>query len=140
MLAHPATSVRGIHRSVPHDPLATPPIPLDAHPETVSYSIDVSAAAQRLLSQHQSLVILLALEILDAENHLVRRYASTDKPEPLEKIAAANPIPMYWVRPQQILSAASGMHRFVWDVHYPPPDALNHEFPISAIFWPLLTF
>jgi hypothetical protein len=75
----------------------------------------------------------VALEILDAENHLVRRYASTDKPEPLEKIAAANPIPMYWVRPQQILSAASGMHRFVWDVHYSPPDALNHEFPISAI-------
>ena len=25
------------------------------------------------------------------------------------------------------------MHRFVWDVHYPPPDALNREFPISAI-------
>jgi membrane-associated HD superfamily phosphohydrolase len=40
---------------------------------------------------------------------------------------------MYWVRPQQILSAESGMHRFVWDMHYPPPDTLNHEFPISAI-------
>jgi photosystem II stability/assembly factor-like uncharacterized protein len=75
----------------------------------------------------------VTLEILDADNHLVRRYSSTDKPEPLEKIAAANPIPMYWVRPQQILSAEAGMHRFVWDVHYPPPDALNREFPISAI-------
>jgi photosystem II stability/assembly factor-like uncharacterized protein len=75
----------------------------------------------------------VTLEILDGENHVVRRYASTDKPEPLEKIAATNPIPMYWVRPQQILSAAQGMHRFVWDVHYPPPSALNHEFPISAI-------
>jgi photosystem II stability/assembly factor-like uncharacterized protein len=75
----------------------------------------------------------VTLEILDAENHLVRRYASTDKPEPLEKIAAANPIPMYWVRTQQILSAEPGMHRFVWDMHYPPPSALNHEFPISAI-------
>jgi photosystem II stability/assembly factor-like uncharacterized protein len=75
----------------------------------------------------------VALEILDAENHLVRRYSSTDKPEPLEKIAAANPIPMYWVRPEQILSAEAGMHRFVWDMHYPPPAALNGEFPISAI-------
>jgi photosystem II stability/assembly factor-like uncharacterized protein len=75
----------------------------------------------------------VTLEILDADNHLVRRYASTDKPEPLEKIAATNPIPMYWVRPQQILSAEAGMHRFVWDVHYPPPDALSREFPISAI-------
>ena len=26
------------------------------------------------------------------------------------------------------------MHRFVWDLHYPPPDALEHEFPISAIY------
>jgi photosystem II stability/assembly factor-like uncharacterized protein len=75
----------------------------------------------------------VTLEILDAENHLVRRYSSTDKPEPLEKIAATNPIPMYWVRPRQILSGAPGMYRFVWDMHYPPPDALNHEFPISAI-------
>jgi len=25
------------------------------------------------------------------------------------------------------------MHRFVWDLHYPPPDALEHEYPISAI-------
>jgi len=26
------------------------------------------------------------------------------------------------------------MHRFVWDMHYPPPEALAHEFPISAIY------
>ena len=51
----------------------------------------------------------------------------------MEKIAAAHPIPMYWVRPPQILSAEAGMHRFVWDVHYAPPEALNREFPISAI-------
>src|SRR3989475_9070160 len=40
---------------------------------------------------------------------------------------------MYWVRPAQILSGAAGMHRFVWDLHYAPPDSLGHEFPISAI-------
>jgi photosystem II stability/assembly factor-like uncharacterized protein len=77
----------------------------------------------------------VTLEILDADNHLVRRYSSTDKPQSLERIAATNPIPRYWVRPQQILSAEAGMHRFVWDVHYPPPDALNREFPISAIVY-----
>jgi photosystem II stability/assembly factor-like uncharacterized protein len=74
------------------------------------------------------------LEIFDAQNRLVRSYASTDKPKPLEKIAAENPIPMYWVRPQQILSAEAGFHRFVWDLHYGPPDSLAHEFPISAIY------
>jgi len=76
----------------------------------------------------------VTLEIFDVANHLVRRYASTDKPKPLAKIASENPIPMYWVRQTQILSAETGMHRFVWDVHYPAPDSLSHEFPISAIY------
>jgi hypothetical protein len=26
------------------------------------------------------------------------------------------------------------MHRFVWDLHYPEPDVLEHEYPISAIY------
>ena len=42
-------------------------------------------------------------------------------------------MPMYWVRPTQILSGAAGMHRFVWNLHYTPPKALEYEFPISAI-------
>src|SRR6266478_765172 len=75
----------------------------------------------------------VTLEIFDSQNHLVRRYASTDKPESLEKTAGEHPIPMYWVRPTQILSGAPGMHRYVWDLHYAPPDSLGHEFPISAI-------
>jgi photosystem II stability/assembly factor-like uncharacterized protein len=75
----------------------------------------------------------VTLEILDAESHLVRRYSSADKPESLEKIAEENPIPMYWVRPTKILSGEAGMHRFVWDLHFAPPEALSHEFPISAI-------
>jgi photosystem II stability/assembly factor-like uncharacterized protein len=74
------------------------------------------------------------LEIFDAQNHLVRRYSSADQPKPMDKIAAENPIPMYWVRSQQILSSEAGFHRFVWDLHYAPPDSLNHEFPISAIY------
>ncbi len=75
----------------------------------------------------------MTLEILDEQERLVRRYSSADKPESMEKIAAEHPIPMYWVRPAQILSASPGMHRFVWDLHYAPPDSLAHEFPISAI-------
>jgi hypothetical protein len=74
------------------------------------------------------------LEIFDAQNHLVRRYSSSDQPKPMDKIAAENPIPMYWVRPQQILSSEAGFHRFVWDLHYAPPNSLHHEFPISAIY------
>ena len=75
----------------------------------------------------------VTLEILDASGELVRRYASTDKPPSMTKLAAEHPIPMYWVRPTQILSAQVGMHRFIWNLHYAPPEALEWEFPISAI-------
>jgi photosystem II stability/assembly factor-like uncharacterized protein len=75
----------------------------------------------------------VTLDILDPTGALIRRYSSTDQPLPMEELAAHHPIPMYWVRPRQILSAEAGMHRFVWDAHYPAPHALNMEFPISAI-------
>ena len=76
----------------------------------------------------------VTVEVLDEQSQVVRRYSSTDKPEPMEGIARENPIPMYWVRPMPILSREAGMHRFVWDMHYAPPEALEHEFPISAIY------
>ncbi len=75
----------------------------------------------------------VTLEILDARGEVVRRYSSTDAPIDMASTAKENPIPMYWVLQPQILSAAAGMHRFVWDLHYAPPDALDHEYPISAI-------
>jgi photosystem II stability/assembly factor-like uncharacterized protein len=75
----------------------------------------------------------VTLDILDDQGQLLRRYASTDKPPSMEKLVAGHPIPMYWVRPTQILSGEAGMHRFVWNLHYPRPEALETEFPISAI-------
>ena len=75
----------------------------------------------------------VTLEILDAAGSLVRRYSSADEPPSMDRIAAEYPIPMYWVRPPRILSVAAGMHRFVWDMRYAPPEALQHEFPIAAI-------
>jgi photosystem II stability/assembly factor-like uncharacterized protein len=75
----------------------------------------------------------VTLEIIDSSGEVVRRYSSADKPPSMEELASKHPIPMYWVRPTQILSAEAGMHRFVWDLHGAPPLALEHEFPISAI-------
>jgi photosystem II stability/assembly factor-like uncharacterized protein len=75
----------------------------------------------------------VTLEILDSAGAIVRRYSSADTPPAMDKIAGEHPIPMYWVRPTRILSAAQGMHRFVWDLHGEPPKSLNKEFPISAI-------
>jgi photosystem II stability/assembly factor-like uncharacterized protein len=73
----------------------------------------------------------VTLEVLDSAKKLVRRYSSDDKPEPIDPLAN---VPTYWIRPPQILAASAGMHRFIWDLHYPAPDALRHEYPISAIY------
>ncbi len=74
----------------------------------------------------------VVLEISDETGKLVRRFSSADKPEAVNEKDLV--VPAYWIRPPQLLSAESGMHRFVWNLHYPPPDALEHEYPISAIY------
>jgi len=73
----------------------------------------------------------VTLEVFDNARKLVRRYSSDDKPDPVDPLLN---VPTYWIRPPQILAANAGMHRFVWDLHYAPPDALRHEYPISAIY------
>ncbi|HEV2387823.1 MAG TPA: hypothetical protein VGS20_11275 [Candidatus Acidoferrales bacterium] len=73
----------------------------------------------------------VTLEILDAAGKLVRRYSSADKPTlpDVNQFAVAP----YWMEAPAELSAGPGMHRFVWDLRYPPPDAATHDFPIAAI-------
>jgi len=73
----------------------------------------------------------VTLEILNGKNHLVRRYSSSDKPEPVAEKELD--IPTHWVRPTPILSADAGPHRFIWDLHYPPPPGQTRTYPISAI-------
>jgi photosystem II stability/assembly factor-like uncharacterized protein len=74
----------------------------------------------------------VTLEIFDRSNNLVRRYASTDKPEEVNEKELN--VPLYWIRPPQVLSAGPGMHRLVWDLHYAPPMVLHHSYPIAAIY------
>jgi photosystem II stability/assembly factor-like uncharacterized protein len=71
------------------------------------------------------------LDILDEAGRTVRSFSSADSVEPIEKDLN---VPTYWVRPQQRVATGRGTHRFVWDLHYPPPKVLGHEYPISAIY------
>jgi hypothetical protein len=75
----------------------------------------------------------LTVEIMDAQGHLVRRFSSTDKPDVTEEELQKQLIPLYWVRQPRQLSTAAGMHRWVWDLHYPPPSATRHDYPIAAV-------
>lgn len=71
----------------------------------------------------------VVLEIKDASGKLVRRYSSKDT---LYRIPAGN-VPGYWIRPQEILSAKKGAHRFIWDLKYTPLD-VPASYPIGAVY------
>src|SRR5712691_1925526 len=58
----------------------------------------------------------LRLEVLNASGTVVRRYQSDDPPPP--PVPGRN-IPDYWIRPWRPLLATAGLHRFVWDLHFP---------------------
>ena len=73
----------------------------------------------------------VTLEIFDNADKLVRRYSSADPVDPIDPKLT---IPTYWVRPPQILSSAAGIHRFLWDMHYPPSPGSRVNFPMTAIY------
>ncbi len=73
----------------------------------------------------------VTLEIVDAGGSVVRKHASRDAL--FDPGAERVNFPRYWIRPPQRLSAASGFHRFVWDVRYPPPRTSQFSYPIAAI-------
>ncbi len=60
---------------------------------------------------------------------LIHTYSNKDT---LYKIGDVN-IPHYWIRPQQILSAEPGHHRFLWDMKYQPLN-IPASYPIGATY------
>jgi len=68
------------------------------------------------------------LEILNTKGELIRTFTSKDT---LYTIPEVN-IPLYWIRPQQILAATAGAHRFLWDMKYEPLN-VPAAYPMKAI-------
>jgi len=75
----------------------------------------------------------VTIEILDGHGKLVRKYSSNDAPEVTQDDLAKQHIPFYWIRMAKNPPATAGMHRWVWDLHYPAPVSTRHEFPINAV-------
>ena len=73
----------------------------------------------------------VTLAIYDSSNRLVRQYSSSDPVRPIDPHLA---IPRYWVRPPQPLSNQPGLHRFLWDMHYPPLPDRHLEYPMQAVY------
>ncbi len=59
----------------------------------------------------------------------MRRYSSSDVVAP---VADQENVPWYWIRPQRALPATAGMHRFTWDLRYPPLPEKAPSFSIAA--------
>ena len=81
----------------------------------------------------ESIAGQVTLEILDANDKLVRKYASTDVPYATQAELSKQLIPLYWIRMPKSLPADAGMHRWVWDLRYTTPAATHYEYPISAV-------
>jgi photosystem II stability/assembly factor-like uncharacterized protein len=75
----------------------------------------------------------VSIEIRTADGHLVRRYTNDDAPDISEEDLQKQLIPLYWVRMPRKLSTDAGMHRWVWDLHYPAPLTSHHDYPIAAV-------
>ncbi len=71
---------------------------------------------------------VVQLDIFNDKGALVRSFSNMDT---LYNIPDVN-IPLYWIRPQQILSAKQGAHRFLWDMKYNPLN-VPVEYPMTAV-------
>jgi photosystem II stability/assembly factor-like uncharacterized protein len=73
----------------------------------------------------------VTLEIRDSSGQVIRRFSSADAPAevPAERYFQAG-----WVKPQPVLSAAPGQHRWVWDLRRPRPKAVEYSFDIAAVW------
>ena len=61
----------------------------------------------------------VVLEIFDPAGDMIRRYSSEDRPQPVNPDTLN--IPLSWRPTPQPLSAAAGMHRWIWDLRPTPP-------------------
>ncbi len=76
----------------------------------------------------------LQLEIYDPEGKIIRAYSSAAQPEAQEQPLQ---IAEYWIAHPQPLAKGPGMHRFVWNLRYPDPQAVHvqtpYNYPMGAI-------
>jgi photosystem II stability/assembly factor-like uncharacterized protein len=130
-LFSPAPAFR-LRRSVNADTPLPPETPAGANPPAgaiLDYVLGTDTAGE------------VTLEILDPRGGRVRFFSSRaaerrasasdglDDPmqKAIEKAAETESFRADWLRPASPLPATAGMHRFVWDLRYPPPPALHYH-------------
>ena len=118
-LLRPATAVRTRWDNDQETPLP-PEVPAAPNPPdgAMFYYYLKSAASQPV-----------ALEIRDSQGNLIRRFSSQAPPPD----TVIKNVPDYWFSPLPHLPANAGLNRFVWDLHYDPPPALQYSYFGNAL-------
>jgi photosystem II stability/assembly factor-like uncharacterized protein len=117
----PAPAVR-VRFDNNHDTPLTPETPVGENPPegaVIDYWLGASAKGP------------VSLEIRDSNGAIVRRFSSDDT---AEKLPAERYFQAEWVKPQPLLSASPGEHRWVWDLRRPRPKAVEYNYDIAAVW------
>jgi photosystem II stability/assembly factor-like uncharacterized protein len=73
----------------------------------------------------------VSLAIYDPAGKLVRQFTSHEAPA---KLHTEPYFTEGWLPPVQELPNSDGPHRFVWDLRYPRPQAIEYDYSIAAIY------
>src|SRR5208337_3108382 len=73
----------------------------------------------------------ITLAIFDQNGQLVRELSS--KPQPARTEPPPN-VPNYWLARPVPVPRNAGMNRYVWDLRYTAPDAIQHTYSIAALY------
>lgn len=118
-LFHPAPAYR-LRANQNADTPLPPETPLGSNPPDGAV-IDYSLASNSLAP--------IVLEVRDSAGKILRRFAS-DKPESTP--AVARYFDAQWIKPAAQLAMTAGVHRFVWDLRYARPQAIQYGYSIAA--------
>jgi photosystem II stability/assembly factor-like uncharacterized protein len=117
----PAPAVR-VRFNNNHDTPLTPETPVGENPpEGAVIDYWLASAARGPVT----------LEIRDSSGALIQRFSSADAPEhpPAERYFQPD-----WVKPEPVLSATPGEHRWVWNMRRPRPKAVSYNYSIAAVW------
>jgi photosystem II stability/assembly factor-like uncharacterized protein len=79
----------------------------------------------------KQVVIEIREKSADGKPHVVRRFASDDDTPPLE---AERYFAKAWTKPDAKPSTEAGAHRFVWNLRWPRPKAIEYNYSIAAVW------
>ena len=115
----PALRVRG---NLNQDTPPPPSTPLGQNPPsgaTIDYWLKESAKGP------------VVMTIRDSAGNIVHKFTSD---QVQEQLSAKRYFEEGWLGTEKKLSTAAGMHRFVWDLRYPRPEALSYGYTIAGVW------